>query len=169
VPFALATVPWQIVKLGRRCAPLIAVVVTPLLLAAQAPPTGTASGDVEAAVRAYTTGFNSGNAAAMAELFVRDARAALIEDGQLWRSWEKIRARLDSVADAPRLYGAKLELRTVDVTGLGTDYALAIVTYAEILGPPTNQYPRAMVAVFHRAHGQWRAINVHISTRPPPE
>jgi len=161
--------PRPILEFRHRCTPLIAIVVSPLLLAAQAPPAGTALRDVEAAVRTYTTAFNAGNAAAMAELFVRDAQATLIEDGQLWRSWDKIRARLDSVADAPRLYGAKLELRTVDVSVLGSDYALAIVTYAEILGPPTNQYPRTMVAVFHQAHGQWRAINVHISTRPPPE
>jgi len=111
---------------------------------------------------------DSGNAAAMTDLFANDAQTTLVEDGEVWRGWAAIRARLDSVAATHRLYGIRLKLGAIDVTALSSEYALAIVRYTEMLAPD-SQYPRVMTVVFRRTGVRWRGIHVHVSTRPPPE
>lgn len=151
---------WATVVLG--------VILLPVGGRAQATPGAQVlSKEVGSVVRAYAAAHDAGNAAALAALIDSGPAVTLAEDGQLRRGYKAIRAYLDTLLEPSRLYGGKLELRAIDVTALGPEHALAVVTFTEgLMLDPKDRFPGVMTAVFRRVGGQWRAISVHKSSVP---
>jgi len=119
-------------------------------------------------VRAYVAGYDASDGAAMARFLDSSGVATLAEDGLLLRGWSAIRAHFDSVAVNTRLYGnMRLEVTAIDVTPLGPDYAVAVVTCRRIMKP--SEWPCVITAVLRRTSRGWHAVTMHQSAVPTVE
>ncbi len=133
----------------------------PLSVSAQSAQTTQPALSVAHVIRTFAAAHDAGNGQGMAQVFDTGAAVTFVQDGDIRRGAQAIRAYLDSLAEPARLYGAKLDVQSIDVVQLGADYALAIVKIRDILN--ADEWPGTITALLHRASAQWRVINMHKS------
>jgi uncharacterized protein (TIGR02246 family) len=126
---------------------------------------------VEAAVRAYVAARNTADAGAVAALFSMQPGVTSIGDGEVQRGWDQIRRHLsvlDSLTAAHQR--ATLTVGSVDVTPLGSSFALAIAGYTLTTTGPGGAAQRrgAMTLVLQKVDKDWKIIHDHLSTVPAP-
>jgi uncharacterized protein (TIGR02246 family) len=126
---------------------------------------------VEAAVRAYVAARNTADAGAVAALFSMQPGVTSIGDGEIQLGWDQIRRHLsvlDSLTAAHQR--ATLTMGSVDVTPLGSNFALAIAGYTLTTTGPGGVAQRrgAMTLVLQKVDKDWKIIHDHLSTVPAP-
>ncbi len=146
------------------CIEFAALCLLPAPASAQVSPSTTLTPGVEQVVRAFAAAHDAADVAAMARLFDTSAAVTLVQDGQLRTGLRAVRAYLDSLAEAPRLYGARLEVRSVQVSPLGPEFAMAIVSVRDRLG--SQQWAGVITLVLRRVGPGWTIIGLHKSGVP---
>lgn len=133
----------------------------------QAP--GTVRTEVDAAVRAYVDAQNKADAGAVAAMYSTQPGVTSIGDGEIIRGWDRIRESM-GVLDSLTAMGARLTvtLGSVDITPLGSGFALAIAPYALTVGAQGGEVRQrgAMTLVFQKIGAEWKIIHDHTSTIP---
>src|SRR5437773_8738933 len=142
------------------------VVGTPCLTAQQ-PSAATVRTEVLQAVRAYVDAINKADAAALTEMYSREAGVTSVGDGQITRGWDAIRSIADSIAGAEGKY--KVATGSIDVTPLGPGHALALTSTILTVksGDQEVQLRGAMTLVFKKIGAEWKIIHDHTSTVTP--
>jgi uncharacterized protein (TIGR02246 family) len=118
-------------------------------------------------VRAFVEANNKADAKAVMEMYSRKAGIISVDDGKLTRGWDAIRSETNEIVGHQGRY--KISLGTVDVTPLGSAYALAVAPYTMSLvteDGATFQIRGAMTLVLENASGKWQIIHDHTSSQP---
>jgi len=121
--------------------------------------------EIQKFVRAYVDANNRADVNAMMEMFGRKAGVVSVGDGELTRGWKAIRAEANKLVGSQGRY--QILLGTVDVSSLGTGYALAIAPYTMTLsseGGEKVQIRGALTLVLERFSGSWKIIHEHSSS-----
>jgi uncharacterized protein (TIGR02246 family) len=141
----------------------------PGLALAQAP--GAVRAEVEAAVRAYVAAHNRGDAGGVAALYGTQPGVTSIGDGEIVRGWDRIREQGNALDTLQAHQGhLTVTLGSLDITPLGTGYALAIAPYTLTVAGPGGAASRrgAMTLVLQKVAGEWKIIHDHTSTVSTP-
>ena len=143
------------------------VVGRPMNLAAQQPSAANVRTEIQQAVRAYVDAINKADAATLVEMYSREAGVTSVGDGQITRGWDAIRSTADSIAGAEGKY--KVATGSIDVTPLGSGYALALTSTILTVksGDQEVQLRGAMTLVFKKIGAEWKIIHDHTSTVTP--
>src|SRR5688572_27384658 len=114
-------------------------------------------------VARYVAAVNTGDARALAALYLNEPRASSIGDGEIHRGWQRI---AEVIREA---YGQAGTIRMTSdsaaVLRLGNDAALAVLRYQWVLGrSPGQPVTGAMTLVYTRTRRGWRVAHDHTST-----
>ena len=122
--------------------------------------------EIRAEVDRYVAAINSGNAGAVASLYVSAAGTSSVGDGQIHLGWQRI---ADLLRDLYEQIGAiRMTTDSVSVTALGTDAAVAVLRYRWALERvPAGTVAGAMTLVYARTPRGWRVAHDHTSTLQP--
>src|SRR5437773_3136085 len=136
-------------------------------LTAQQPGAASVRTEVQQVVRAYVDAFNKADAAALTEMYSREAGVTSVGDGQITRGWDAIRSTADSIAGAEGKY--KVATGSIDIVPLGRGYSLALTSTILTVksGDQEVQLRGAMTLVFKKIGGEWKIIHDHTSTVTP--
>src|SRR5437773_11726037 len=136
-------------------------------LTAQQPGAASVRTEVQQVVRAYVDAFNKADAAALTEMYSREAGVTSVGDGQITRGWDAIRSIADSIAGAEGKY--KVATGSIDVTPLGPGHALALTSTILTVksGDQEVQLRGAMTLVYKKIGAEWKIIHDHTSTVTP--
>lgn len=117
------------------------------------------------ALETYVLAINSGDAAAVASLYLNDSTAASVGDGRISRGWETISALLEGIyADNAVV---QLGAENIVITPAGSDAAVAHFDTAWQFGRDSRTvYRGAMSVVFVRTSDGWKVAHDHTSTLP---
>ncbi len=139
----------------------------PPSLAAQQPSAASVRTEIQQAVRAYVDAINKADAATLVEMYSREAGVTSVGDGQITRGWDAIRSTADSIAGAEGKY--KVATGSIDVSPLGTGYALALTSTILTVksGDQEVQLRGAMTLLFKKIGAEWKIIHDHTSTVTP--
>lgn len=139
----------------------------PLLLFGCAPPSPPplTVAEVQDFVRQYVAAANAGDASKLMELISREPSVSSVGYGKIERGWDAIRASTDAnVAEATRV---RITLGTVEVTGLGTDFALAVAPMyiTPLQSRRAVDVPGGLTILVKRTPEGLRLIHQHYSVR----
>jgi ketosteroid isomerase-like protein len=140
----------------------------PLPAIAQAPSAAVRS-EIEATVRAYAAAHNRGDAGAVAAMYSTQPGVTSIGDGDIVRGWDRIRERVGVLDSLMAAQGhLNVSLGSLDITALGSNYALAIAPYTLTVGAGgTEVWQRgAMTLVLQKTGKDWKVIHDHTSSVP---
>jgi micrococcal nuclease len=123
----------------------------------------TVENQIRTEVARYVTAVNSGDARALAALYVNDPRTTSIGDGDIHRGWRRIS---EVIRDAYGQAGTiRMTTDSVSVLRLGTDAAIAVMRYRWMLGRPEDRrITGAITLVYSRTPRGWRVAHDHTST-----
>jgi uncharacterized protein (TIGR02246 family) len=121
--------------------------------------------EIPKVVRAYVDANNRADLGAMMEMFSRKAGVVSIGDGKIARGWDAIRSEAKKLVGFRDRY--KILLGTVDVSFLGTGYALAVAPYTITLlteeGAKVN-VRGALTLILEKTSGGWKIMHEHSSS-----
>jgi uncharacterized protein (TIGR02246 family) len=148
---------------------LALAVLLPCLFAIAAPaqPPDTVTTEVQKFVRTFVEASNKADAKAVMEMYSKKPSIISIDDGKITRGWEAIRSETNEIVGHAGRY--KLSLGNIEVTSLGTTYALAVAPYSMALvteDGATFQVRGAITLVLEKAAGKWHIIHDHTSSQP---
>ena len=143
---------------------------TALLLSFSIASTGAAQAvenQIRTEVARYVTAINSGDARAVAALYVNDPASSTVDDGQIHRGWQRIAQMLRDVFEQPGTI--RMTADSVFVRRLGNDAAIAVLRYRWVVFERSNSQPAtgAMTLVYTRTRQGWRVVHDHTSTLGP--
>jgi uncharacterized protein (TIGR02246 family) len=121
--------------------------------------------EIPKVVRAYVDANNRADLGAMMEMFSRKAGVVSIGDGKIARGWDAIRSEAKKLVGFRDRY--KILLGTVDVSFLGTGYALAVAPYTITLRTEAGasvQIRGALTLILDNSSGTWKIIHEHSSS-----
>jgi micrococcal nuclease len=141
------------------------MILRPLLLFFAITSTGatqTVENQIRAEVARYVTAVNSGDARAVAALYLNDSRTSTAGDGDIYHGWERVGQVIhEAYGQAGTI---RMSVDSVRVLRLGNDAAVAVMRYRWALG--SNDQPRigAMTIVYTRTRRGWRVAHDHTSS-----
>jgi uncharacterized protein (TIGR02246 family) len=122
--------------------------------------------EIRKVVQVYVDANSRADVEAMMEMFSRQAGVVSIGDGHISRGWDAIRSEARKLVGFQDRY--EILLGTVDVSSLGTGYALAIAPYTLILLTEEGvkvQVRGALTLVLEKSSGGvWKIIHEHSSS-----
>ncbi len=121
--------------------------------------------EIRKVVHAYVDANNRADLGAMMEMFSRKGGVVSIGDGKIARGWDAIRSEANKLVAFRDRY--KIFLGTVDVTFLGTGYALAVAPYTITLLIEESANVRirgALTLVLDNSSGTWKIMHEHSSS-----
>jgi len=121
--------------------------------------------EIQKFVRTYVDANNRADVNAMMEMIGRKAGVVSVGDGELSRGWNAIRSEAKKLVGSRGRY--QILLGPVDVSSLGTGYALAIAPYTMTLSSEEGekvQIRGALTLVLERSSGSWKIIHEHSSS-----
>lgn len=143
----------------------LTTLIVPIVLASTAGAQSVET-EIRAEVTRYVAAINSGNAAAVASLYLDSPGASTIGDGQIHRGWQRIADLLRDVYE--QVGTVRMTSDSLTVTPLGRDAAIAILRYSWGFGAAQGQPATgAMTLVYTRTRRGWRVVHDHTSTLPP--
>lgn len=147
---------------------LLAMTAAPTIgSGADAPPkkADTTRADVQAFVKAFVEATNKGDMTAVMEMYSRKPVVTSISDGEITRGWEAIRTESDQMVGKEGSY--KFSIGAIDVTPLGTAFALAVAPYTVTVATDQGavQVPGAMTLILERSGGAWAILHDHTSVK----
>lgn len=130
---------------------------------------GAGRAEVQAFVKGYLDAANRADVTAMMEMVSRRTDVSSITDGFITRGWEAIRQDNDQFAGKEGAF--RFSLGTIDVTPLGSGYALAVapVVVTVVAGEDTLQADSALTLVLEKTGGKWRILHEHMSGQEPEQ
>lgn len=140
-----------------------------LVACALVPPACTAQtsleGEVVAALEAYVSAVNAGDADEVASLYLNDPTAASVGDGRIYRGWGTIAELLTGIYRDNDV--VQLSADNIVISAAGSDAAVAYFDAAWQLGRDSRTvYRGAMTVVFVRTADGWKVSHDHTSTLP---
>ena len=121
--------------------------------------------EILAALDAYVEATNSGDAEAVADLYVDSPATGSIGDGQVYTGWSSVSDLLRSIY--AQSGAVQLQAADVTVTPVGSDGAVAYFAADWAFGSPVQARSRgAMTIVFIRTGQGWKVAHDHTSTVP---
>ncbi len=123
--------------------------------------------EVQKFLRVFVEAVNKTDAKAVMEMYSKKSGVSSVDDGKLTRGWDAIRSETNEIVGHQGRY--KISLGTIDVTPLGSAYALAVAPYTMSLvteDGATFQIHGAMTLVLENASGKWQIIHDHTSSQP---
>ncbi|MBI4542528.1 MAG: thermonuclease family protein [Gemmatimonadetes bacterium] len=118
---------------------------------------------IRAEVAGYVRTVNSGNADALAALYVNRPGVGSLGDGQIYRGWSAVADLIRGVYQ--RVGPIQMTADSVRVMPLGEDAAVAYFRYRWVLGQGSaRSVAGAMTLVFQRTPRGWRVAHDHTST-----
>lgn len=121
--------------------------------------------EVPRVVRAYVDANSRADVGAMMEMFSRKAGVVSIGDGKIARGWDAIRSEAQKLVGFRGRY--KIFLGVVDVSFLGTGYALAVAPYTITLLTEEGanaQIRGALTLILDNSSGTWKIMHEHSSS-----
>lgn len=145
----------------RRFATLFLVLVLGSAAGAQS-----VENQIRTEVERYVAAINSGNAGAVASLYLNEPGTSSVGDGRIHRGRQRIADRL---RDAYEQVGTvRMTSDSVAVTPLGTDAAIAVLRYRWAFGRVSSEpVAGAMTLVYALTPHGWRVAHDHTSTLQP--
>ena len=135
-------------------------------LAAQSVNASAVRTQVQQFVRTYIANHNLADATSLSEAVSRRPEVTSVSDGEITRGWDAIRTATDEIAGMEGRI--KVAIGTMDVTLLGTSYAL-VVAPTTITGQneqgQTVQIRGAATLVLEKTSEGWKVLNEHYSTK----
>lgn len=125
--------------------------------------------DVQAFVKAYVEAENKGDASAIMEMFSKSANVASITMGEITRGSDGIRDDIDAMTgEAEKV---QVTLGTIEVTPLGTNFALAFAPCMITSSAATEglQLRGALTLVLEKSGKAWKILHEHTSAQPPED
>lgn len=117
-------------------------------------------------VARYVSAVNSGDARAVADLYIRKPGVSSAGDGEITEGWQGVLALL---GDFLRAMGrVTMTADSIAVTPIGNNAAVAVFVYEwrGAQGRDTTRFRGAMTLVYERTQQGWRVVHDHTSTRP---
>ena len=145
---------------------VVALLLVGLVGCASAPSPTAVRQEVQDFVREYAEATNKGDITAVMEMVSREQGVTSINDGDISRGWDAIRADNDAMTGKEGTY--KVSVGTVDVMPLGASNALAVAatTMSVASGGQVVQQEGAMSLVLEKSKDGWKVIHEHYSTKP---
>jgi len=127
--------------------------------------TATARTEVQAFVKSYVDAVNKADVSAAMEMISRKAGVTSIGDGEIARGWDAIRTDYDQIVGKEGSY--KFSIGSIDVTPLGTSYALVVAPYTLTVATQQGdfQLPSAMTLVLLKSGKTWVILHEHMSSK----
>jgi micrococcal nuclease len=120
-------------------------------------------GQIRAEVARYVAAINSGDARAVAALYLDARRTSSAGDGQIHRGWQAVAALLSELYK--QAGAVRMTADSVIVAELGNDAAVAVLRYQWALDRMSPQpVTGAMTLVYARTRQGWRVVHDHTST-----
>lgn len=122
--------------------------------------------EIRAEVARYVSAVNSGDARAIADLYIRKPGVSSAGDGEITEGWQGVLALL---GDFMRGMGrVTMSADSITVTPIGEGAAVAVLVYrwTGVQGRDTTRSVGAMTLVYERTPQGWRVVHDHTSTRP---
>ena len=121
--------------------------------------------EILTALEVYVEATNSGDAEAVADLYVDSPATGTVGDGQVYTGWSSVSDLLWSIYAQSGT--VQLQAADVTVTPVGSDGAVAYFTADWAFGSPVQSRSRgAMTVVFVRTGQGWKVAHDHTSTLP---
>lgn len=147
---------------------LLALLLIPMSVSGADAPTQRADAtraEVQAVVKTLVDATNRADVNAMMGLYSRKPEVTSIGDGEITRGWDAIRTESEQIVGKEGSY--KVSVGYIDVTPLGTSYALAVapLTLTVATEKGTVQLPSAMTMVLVKSASSWTILHDHTSTK----
>ena len=128
-----------------------------------------ARAEVQAFVKAYVEAENKGDASAIMEMISKSTDVASVTMGEITRGWDGIRDDVDAMTGAEEK--VQVTLGTIEVTPLGTNFALAFApcTITSSAAAEGLQLRGALTLVLEKSGKAWKILHEHTSAQPPPD
>lgn len=99
------------------------------------------------------------------EAVKRGPEVTSVTDGQITRGWDAIRTQTDEITGREGTF--KVAVGTMDVTMLGSSYALVVAptTISATTAQGAVEARGAVTLVLEKASGTWKIVNEHYSTK----
>lgn len=122
--------------------------------------------EIRAEVGRYVSAVNSGDARAVADLYIRKTGVSSAGDGEITEGWQGVLALLGDVIRA--MGRVTMSAESVTVTPIGDNASIAVFVYqwTGVRGRDTTRSRGAMTLVYERTPQGWRVVHDHTSTRP---
>ena len=121
--------------------------------------------EILAALQVYVEATNSGDADAVADLYVDSPATGSVGDGQVYTGWSSVSDLLSGIYAQSGT--VQLQAADITVTPVGSDGAVAYFTADWAFGSPVQARSRgAMTVVFVRTGQGWKVAHDHTSTLP---
>ena len=145
--------------------PAVLVLLPALLVATTGEAQTRFEREILAALEAYVEATNSGDAGAVADLYVDSPATSSIGDGQIYTGWSSVSDLLWSIYAQSGT--VQLQAADIIVTPVGSDGAVAYFAADWAFGSPVQARSRgAMTIVFIRTGQGWKVAHDHTSTLP---
>ncbi len=121
--------------------------------------------EIPKVVRAYVDANSRADVGAMMEMFSRKAGVVSIGDGKIARGWDAIRSEARKLVGFRDRY--QILLGAVDVSFLGTGYALVVAPYTITLLTEEGanvQIRGALTLILDNSSGTWQIMHEHSSS-----
>jgi ketosteroid isomerase-like protein len=121
--------------------------------------------DAERFVKRYVDALNRADVPAIMDMYSRRADLTFISVGEIVRGRDAIREETDWLTGREGSY--KVSLGAIEVTPLGSSYALVVVPIVTTmdLQPDAMQLPGAMTLVLEWSEGGWTIVHEHWSSQ----
>ena len=131
--------------------------------------TETTRTEVQAFVKGYIDAVNRADVTAMMEMFSREPGVTSVADGEIERGWDAIRTDADQIVGKEGSY--KFSIGSIDVTPLGTSYALMVAPLTVKAPAPQDsaEAPGAMTLLVKKSGKTWLIVHEHWSSKPQEE
>jgi uncharacterized protein (TIGR02246 family) len=125
-----------------------------------------ARAEVQKFVRDYIEAHNRADATSLSDAMSHRNDVTSVNDGNIARGWEAIRAANDEIAGQQGNFN--VAIGTMDVTLLGSSYALVLAPTAINARNPQGQVVQvkgAVTLVLQKTEDGWKILNEHYSSR----
>jgi ketosteroid isomerase-like protein len=122
--------------------------------------------EVVSFVKKYVETINAGDVTTLMDMVSRRPEVNSINDGEITRGWEAIRADADEIVGKEGSY--RLSVGSIDVATVGSAAAIAIAPYTIIVATQqgTVQMQGALTFVVEKRVGKWTLLHEHYSSKP---